>query len=96
MSTLHLGIACGINRMIIAYHWPQHLSNFECLQKLEHTNGPPVLAYLWLNSEGHFELQAKFPLGSPWVPHDSDWFTNADSNLPALCLVLFELLPTIL
>ncbi len=54
MSTPHLGIECGVNRMIIAYHRPRNIANLLCPRKLEHTLGPPVSAYLRRDSEGRF------------------------------------------
>jgi hypothetical protein len=54
MSTPHLGHPCGVSKMTIAYSRPHNLANLLCRRKLEHTPGPPVLAYLRRDSEGHF------------------------------------------
>jgi hypothetical protein len=42
MSTPHLGLKCGVNRMIVTYHRPRNLANLLCPRKLEHTLGPPT------------------------------------------------------
>jgi hypothetical protein len=54
IANTHFGINCGIQKMIIAYHRPPNLANLLCPRKFERTPGPPVLAFVRRDSEGHF------------------------------------------